>query len=302
MTTDFIPDFDFSEAFDRLYGDYEKALIVPAIMVIFAIAVLGLSYANTGDVLQKGIDFTGGTAIQVQVPNNVELDQVRQAFDGAGTSVRTMSGAGEGNKWIIIETQETFPQDTPGQAQDIIRQRLNQANIPFTGEISVQTLGSSVGAAFFNQAVFWSGVALLIMSIVIFVAFRTVVPSLAVIFAALTDILFAMAGMNLLGIELTLGSLAALLMLLGYSVDTDILLSTRVLKQRKGDLKERIRKSIVTGSTMTLAAIAAFTVLFVVSPSTVLDQIAGVIIIGLVADLPVTWLGNAVILKMYVER
>jgi preprotein translocase subunit SecF len=128
------------------------------------------------------------------------------------------------------------------------------------------------------------------------------VHSLAVIFAALTDILAAMAGMSILGIELTLGSLAALLMLLGYSVDTDILLSTRVLKQREGSLADRIWSSVLTGSTMSLAAIFAFAALYLVSPSSTLDQIAAVIVIGLAADLPITWLGNAFILKWYVER
>lgn len=290
--------------YDRLYDDFEKSLIVPVLMVLFVASVLGMSYMDNGEIVGKGIDFTGGTEIQFQVPADVTRDDLVAAFPEDGTTIRTMSGAGDGNKWMIVETKEVFSggQDNTQGVEEAVKNRLNNHDIPYEGEISVRTLGAAVGAAFFQQAVFWSGVALLIMSVVIFIAFRSLVPSFAVIFAAVTDIAFALAGMNILGIDLTLGSLAALLMLLGYSVDTDILLSTRVLKQRKESMKERVKKSILTGSTMSIAAIVAFSVLYIVSPAVVLDQIAAVIIIGLVADLPITWLGNAVILKMYVER
>lgn len=290
----------FSSAYDWVFDHYTQVVAIPAAMLLGSLLVLGYATVTTGSAVSKGIDFTGGSAIQVQVADNVTVDDMQQVFGGPDTTVRTMSSGG--TRWMLIETTKSYDQRNTDQVKQRIATQLNEAGIAHTGEISVQSLGSSVGEAFFREAQIWAGIGLLLMSAVIFIAFRSVVPSFAVIFAALTDILFAMAGMSLLGIDLTLGSLAALLMLLGYSVDTDILLSTRVLKQRDEDLKERIRSSILTGSTMTLAAVAAFTVLFLVSPSPTLDQIAGVIIIGLVADLPVTWLGNTAILKWYVER
>ncbi len=285
-----------SQLYDRAYSDYRKAAIIPALILLFAVAVLGAGYVTDGPALEKGIDFTGGTSVQILVPSNVTVEQVQNAYDeeGIDATVRTMSSDDTG-QWIVIDSQETVEQSE-------VEQLLDRNNIPYEGDISIRTLGAAVGGAFFQEAVLWSGVALLIMSTVIFVAFRSIVPSMAVIFAALTDILFAMAGMSLLGIPLTLGSLAALLMLLGYSVDTDILLSTRVLRQHKQDMKERIKESILTGSTMTLAAVVAFTALYTVSTSPVLDQIATVIIIGLLADLPITWLGNTAILRWYVEQ
>ncbi|MFB6147458.1 MAG: protein translocase subunit SecF, partial [Candidatus Nanohaloarchaea archaeon] len=124
-------------------------------------------------------------------------------------------------------------------------------------------------------------------------------------FAAAGDILFAAAGMVVLNIPLTLGSLAGLLMLIGYSVDTDILLSSRVLKKSRGSLKDRIWSSVKTGVTMSSGGIAGFTLLYIVSyvmvgPSE-LSHIAGVMVIGLLADMPFTWFGNAIILKKYVN-
>lgn len=282
-------------AFDRIYPHPRKVLLIPLLIFSLAALILGYSAATSGAALEKGIDFTGGTSIQVQVPPGTDSGSLSDAFPEA--TVRTMSSGGQ--RWLILETKTTY-------SDDAIQRKINQSGVDYVGgysdAVSVQTLGSSVGGAFFREAQIWAGIALLIMAAVIFVAFRSLIPSLAVIFAAVTDILVAMAGMALLGIDLTLGSLAALLMLLGYSVDTDILLSTRVLKQRKDDLKERMWSSIVTGTTMSVAAIAAFTVLYLVSTAATLDQIAAVIVIGLIADLPITWLGNAFILKWYVER
>ncbi len=286
--------YSVREAFDIAYSQPRRAALIPALMFLVAVGVLLGSYVTTGAAVQKGIDFTGGTEVHIPVTSEVNLDTVEAAF-GGDASARTMEG-GE-TRWILVETKTTYEREE-------VAALLDDAGIVYNEDIdlSIRSLGASVGSAFFREAQLAAAAALLIMSIVIFVAFRTAVPSGAVILAAVTDILVALAGMSLLGIDLTLGSLAALLMLLGYSVDTDILLSTRVLKQHEGDLDDRIWSSVATGSTMTIAAIAAFTALFVVSPSTQLDQIASVIIIGLAADLPITWLGNTFILKWHVER
>ncbi len=285
--------------YDRVYERYRVWAAVPVLIFVAAVAVLAGSYVTTGQVVTKGIDFTGGTALQFQVTGPVDTANVEQAFDERVT-VRTMSQEG-GKRWVVVETQRAFDGASTEQLQTSVKDRLDAAGVPYTGDISVQSLGAAVGEAFFREAQMWAGVALILMSAVIFIAFRSVVPSLAVIFAALTDILVALAGMSLLGIDLTLGSLAALLMLLGYSVDTDILLSTRVLRQQREPLKDRVKQSILTGSTMTLAAVVAFAVLYLVSAAPQLDQIAAVIVIGLLADLPITWLGNTAILRWYVE-
>ena len=128
------------------------------------------------------------------------------------------------------------------------------------------------------------------MSVTVFIVFRKIVPSLAVICSAFVDIVVAVGGMSLFGIPLSMASVGALLMLIGYSVDTDILLTTRVLKDREGTVNERAAGAFKTGITMTGAAIGAMvalyvvTVLFIPSAKT-LSEIAAVLILGLLADL-----------------
>ncbi len=91
-----------------------------------------------------------------------------------------------------------------------------------------------LGEEAMTQVYYALAFAFLFMSITVFIIFRDFVPSLAVILAALSDIIIAIGGMSLFGIPLSVASVGAILMLIGYSVDTDILLTTRILKRKEG--------------------------------------------------------------------
>jgi preprotein translocase subunit SecF len=144
------------------------------------------------------------------------------------------------------------------------------------------------------------------MAVTVFIVFREPVPSVAIILAALCDILIALGGMSIFKIPLSIASVGALLMLIGYSVDTDILLTTRLLKRREGTVESRAKNAMYTGLTMSFAAIAAMGVLFVVTKlimpeATTLSNISAVLVIGLIGDILSTWLMNLGILKTYID-
>ena len=142
-------------------------------------------------------------------------------------------------------------------------------------------------------------------SIVVFLVFRSFVPSFIVIFAAVADVLIALGGMGLFGIPLTLASTAALLMLVGFSLDTDILLTIRVLKRTEGTPSSRAFEAMKTGLMMNTGAITAFGVLALIAlwlnvPT--YFQIGSVVVMGAVADFATTWCANAVTILWYAER
>ncbi|MBI5390128.1 hypothetical protein HZB02_01450 [Candidatus Woesearchaeota archaeon] len=146
-----------------------------------------------------------------------------------------------------------------------------------------------------------------IMGSVVFIAIlvyflRSSVPSFAVVIAALADILLTIAVVNLLGMKVSIAGVAAFLMLIGYSVDTDILLSTRVLKNKQGTMDERIFSSIKTGGLMSITTLITTFVGYFVAQSSVVKEIMIIICIGMVADMIMTWLLNAVMLRNYVLR
>ena len=113
---------------------------------------------------------------------------------------------------------------------------------------------------------------------------------------------FALAVMNIMDIRIGTAGIAAFLMLIGYSVDTDILLSVRVLKRKEGSVMDRIISSIKTGMTMTIIAIISTIVALAVTQSEVIRQIMLILLIGLIADIFNTWIQNVGLLRIYVER
>lgn len=127
-------------------------------------------------------------------------------------------------------------------------------------------------------------------------------PSAAVILAAASDIIVTLAIVNLLGIKISGAGIAAFLMLVGYSVDTDILLSTRVLKRLEGTIHDRIVGAFKTGMTMMVTSIVAALIGLLVSQSDTIRQIMLIILIGLLVDIVNTWLQNAGIIRIYAER
>jgi preprotein translocase subunit SecF len=151
-----------------------------------------------------------------------------------------------------------------------------------------------------------------IISAIIFIAFAAIliriyiknsVPAFAVMLAAFANIIMALAVVDLVGIKLSTAGIVAFLMLIGYSVDTDILLTTRMLKKHEATNKALFR-AFKTGTTMTITSIIAITAaLIVVFPfASVLNQIFTILLIGLGFDLFNTWITNASIIKWYVEE
>lgn len=170
--------------------------------------------------------------------------------------------------------------------------------------LSLQTVSPTLSVHFLSTATNVVLAAAVLSVLLVFVFFRTFIPSLAVLTGAFSDILIALGAMAFFGIPLTLASFAALLMLIGFSLDTDILLTMRMLRRKEHTPRENAYDAMRTGTTMSVAAIVAFGILFMLSTLTRIPtyfEISGVALAGLVGDLFATWGINAVVLLAYME-
>lgn len=172
-------------------------------------------------------------------------------------------------------------------------------------EFQQREISPTLGSASFAGILQISIIGFILLTLVVFVAFRQLVPSVAIIQAMIFDVIFGLAGMSLLNIPLSLTTLPALLLLVGYSVDTDIMLTSRLLKEKGGTAGERATTSMKTGLTMTLTTLAALFSMLVISyfyQIEVMYYISAILLFGLIGDLISTWLFNAPILLWFVER
>jgi preprotein translocase subunit SecF len=147
-------------------------------------------------------------------------------------------------------------------------------------------------------------IILLILFVLSFIYFKHSIPSCAVILSATLDLFMTLALVNFLGMRLSSAGIVAFLMIIGYSVDTDILLATKILKREEGTVNQRILSAMKTGLTMTLTSLLAISFAFFVvrSFSDVLAQIFTIMMIGLSFDLINTWITNVSITKWYINK
>jgi preprotein translocase subunit SecF len=281
------------------YQQYKKLLIIPFALLIIAILIIALNVARTGDFINKDVSLKGG--FEIIIPgdninvNNIE-NFIGNNFAGNDFHVRSLEEFGNqiGVKIEIdVQSQE--------QINSLLRGLEEQTGIE-SSEYSVGNISPVLGEAFFRQTMIAVLIAFVFMGIVVFFYFRSFVPSATVILAAFSDILMTIAITDLLGITLGTAGIAALLMLIGYSVDTNILLNIRVLKRQEGTVYHRVINAMKTGLTMNLTTMAAVIIALVLSQSDVLSQIMTIILIGLIVDLINTWIQNAGILRYYLEK
>jgi preprotein translocase subunit SecF len=284
--------------FEKFHDKYYKLLLlIPALILILSIFYLTNFYSKNDDFIYKDISLTGGTTVtlyeqidisnlQSELSSQLEDLNVRQVYDLITRE----------QKAVIIETKADADM-TRQVLESYLNHPLNEENS------SIEFTGSTLSENFYKQLLIAILFAFILMAIVVFVLFRTVIPSSAVIISAFADILMTLVFVDIIGMKLSSAGIVAFLMLIGYSVDTDILLTTRMLKRTEGELNERIFGAFKTGITMTLTSLLAvsFALIIVGTISQILSQIFTILVIGLFFDIINTWITNVSILKWYAK-
>lgn len=277
---------------------YKLLLLIPLALIIFSIAYIGIFYSANGDFISKDISLTGGTMITLyeKIDSTTLREDLESKLDDINTREIYDLITNE-QKAVILETK-TEGDVAKKILEEYLGYKLNSENSSF------EFTGASLSEGFYKQLLFAILIAFVFMAIVVFIIFRTFVPSAAVIISAFADILMTLAVVNFFGIQMSSAGIVAFLMLIGYSVDTDILLTTRLLKRSDGTLNERIFGAFKTGITMTFTSLVAVScaLLIVKSVSLILSQIFTILVIGLCFDIFNTWITNVSILKWYIEK
>jgi preprotein translocase subunit SecF len=177
---------------------------------------------------------------------------------------------------------------------------IREAVKPFLKDYSLQTITSALGSSFLEKVKITIILAVIFAIIGVLWIFKDITPAFAVLFGAFADLIIALGFMSYANIPLSLASIAALLMLIGYSLDTDILLTSRMIKIHSSQKKaEKAYEAMKTGLTMTSTAILAFIILFIVGYYLRIDiyyTIGAIVLAGLIGDIFATWGINAVLL------
>ena len=194
------------------------AMFISIVLVLASYAIL----ATKG--LNYGVDFAGGTVVQVKYESKAPINEMRAALkDNTMFSGATISEFGSPDE-VVIRMKTTTGSVTT-DIGDVTREALKG-----TGNYEIRRVdivGPTVGAELKEKGI--KSLLLAIFGILVYVAFRFEWRfAVASIVALIHDISIAMGAIALIGLDVNLDVLAALLTLLGYSLNDTIIVFDRI--------------------------------------------------------------------------
>jgi len=234
---------------------------VLALLGVITTIQIARGQANTG------IDFAGGTAVQLQFEQPVDLDRARGLLDREGFPDAELQQFTEGNKLLIrVKNQTTIQEKTADRLVAVFKRGL-ESN-PFVVD-STTEIGPTVGAKLQQDAV--KAITIAMIGIVIYIALRFEFRfGVAAAVATFHDVLAVLGIMWMMNKEINLLIVTALLTIAGYSLTDTVVVFDRIrenLRSRRRDafmqvinqgINQVLSRTIVVSLTTFLAALALF--------------------------------------------
>ncbi|MGD9717749.1 MAG: protein translocase subunit SecF [Sulfurimonadaceae bacterium] len=240
----------------RFMGKSKFALVLSLVMVLGSFVLL----ATKG--LNYGIDFAGGTIVQVKYAGVAPIDAMREKLKSnplfEGSSISEFGSSDE-----VVIRMKTTTSDVVVDVGDV-----THATLAGTGDFEIRRVdivGPKVGGELREQGLM--SLILAVIGILIYVAFRFEWRfAVASVFALVHDVSIALGALALAQIDVNLDVLAALLTILGYSLNDTIIVFDRiresVVDSKNTELSETIDDSVT--KTLSRTTLTSLTTLFVV--------------------------------------
>ncbi len=280
----------------------KKLFFIPVAIFIVAIFFLAQNYVHTGSFLKKGLDFQGG--VQLSIPHAEKINTEKfESFLSTKLGTKDIDVSTTVNP--TTRQQERILVSVSGlkDTEKIVSSVSEFLKISLKPtDYSINLIAPALAGTFWREAQTAFIVAFILMMIVIAIAYRTLIPSFAILLSTIFDLVAILGFMAVFDIKISLATFAALLMVIGYGVDANIVLTEKIVKEKEGDVFTRLTKAMRTGLTMSAATIVSLAALFFFAESLILKQIAIALLFGVLADVPNTWILNANILLMFRKK
>jgi SecD/SecF fusion protein len=228
-----------------------------------------------------GVDFTGGTLFQIEFKEKTPVNDVRKALVDAGVANATIQKIGDG-KEVIIRTGIGSVDETISK----LKEKLGDGSFEV---MRVEEVGPAVGSELRGKAVKALLFALLGILLYVGVRFEFRYATTATI-ALFHDALFALGMLAISGRELSLPVVAAILTIVGYSINDTVVIFDRIREDKKLMKKASLKETIDTALNETLSrtVLTSTTVMIVVLSlfllgGEVINDFAFVMLVGLIS-------------------
>lgn len=292
----------FNKLYDYYYSNYKKLLIIPIILLILNSSVIIHSWITTGSIISMDSSLTGGVTFTFNYAEEININGLENALINTlqTSDVEVIILRSDLTSTIIgyeVITHE-------GVSKSIIEESVESyLNIELnTEDVSYGTQSSIMGENFLQDSFKLFIISFLLMSLVSYLYFKNILPAITITLSTLMDFIGIIAMLNFLGFKVSTATIGALLMIIGYSTDSDILLSTNILKRKDKTLKKRLENTLKTELTMSLAALTTFSIMFFLSSVETIQHIALVLLLGILFDFINTYFLTASVQRMFKRR
>jgi preprotein translocase subunit SecF len=251
--------------------------IIALLLISVGLLSVGIKGFNTG------IDYTGGSLIELRFEQQVEISDVRAVLNDAGLPQDSRVQESEGN--VIMIRTSALSQEESGALLQGLEEEFGSYDL-----LRNESVGPTVGKELRNKAILSLVIAFALMIVYISIRFE-LVSGLAAVSALIHDILITVGLVSVSGLEVNEAFIAALLTIVGYSVNATIVTFDRVRenmgKWKKGEsLDEILHRSIMQTLTRTLNTV--LTVVLVLAALLIfggvtLKSFVAIMLIGVVA-------------------
>ena len=272
-------------AVDFWMKHWKKFMFIPAFLFVLSLGIFAYNQYRYDSFMKRSVELSGGKVITIKYSSiNPGLDEY---FSERDYEVRYI-----GSDILTVE----IPYNENETA--VVNELKDYVAIE---DYSIREIGPVLGEAFWSQSQWAIIIALVLISIMVFFLFRSFVPSMAVITSIIIDAAVTMAIISLMGKSFSIAMIGALLTIMSFSIDTDVLLTAKLTKT-KSSFREALKDAMKTAGIIIIASLVSATTVYIISTNQVLDDISLVLMVGLAVDFVVTWLQNASIIKWWVDE
>jgi len=272
-------------------NNYKKFLLLSISLFAIFIGIILFNYFKYGYIINKSITISGGYVTLIN--NNYNL---------TNTEIQNILNQMNITDYVLYSTPNIIYIESRDQINgtlliNLLNQYYNISIQP--SDISIQQYSSLVGDLIFNQFLFFVILTMILAAFVIFITFRVSNTTLNIISTILFDVIGLLAILSITKYPIGANGFIAMLMILGFAIDNNVVLSTNMIKEKDKPFIERVKMSFRIGMLMEIIALYTLLLLYFIVPDPSVKEFAFVLSTATILDLIYYLIGNIPLYKYF---
>jgi len=272
-------------------NNYKKFLMISMVIFVIFVGIILFNYFKYEYIINKSITISGGYVTLINNNYHITNPEIQNTLNQMNITDYVLYNT---PNIIYIESGEQINETL---LINLFNQDYNIKLLPT--DISIQQYSSLVGNLIFNQFLFFVILAMILAAFIIFISFRASKITLNIISTILFDVVGLLSILSITKYPIGANGFIGMLMILGFAIDNNVVLSTNIVKEKEKPFIERVRMSFRVGMLMEIIALYTLLLLYFIVPEPSVDEFAFVLSVAIILDLLYYLIGNIPLYKYF---